>query len=138
MNGRQRWTIALSTLFLATVLTSVGCSRSEQPEEGTPAAAVQTFYDHLGEGAYDAAQAMYSAEAREVVADPELFRSWADQATHQGSIDKVVILSSSVAEDQTSASVDFELGFTDGSSEAYSVELVDEGGEWKLGLVVPK
>ena len=99
---------------------------------------MQNFYRHLGAGSYEAARAMYSAEAREIVADPEMFRSWADQATRQDSIEKVVITGSNIAEDQVNASVDFEIEFRDGSTEAYSVRLVDEGGEWELGLVVPK
>jgi len=137
MNGRHRWTIA-SLMLLLVALSWAGCSQSGQAEEGTPGAAVQAFYGHLGDGAYGDAQAMYSEETREIVAAPEMFRSWADQATRQGSIDKVVIVDSSVAEGQTSASVEFELAFEDGSTETYSVELVDEGGAWKLGLVVPK
>jgi len=137
MKGRHNWMIA-SMLLVLVALSSGGCSTTDEAEEGTPGAAVQTFYRHLGDGAYDDAQAMYSAEAREIVADPEMFRSWAEQATHQGSIDKVVIIDSSVAETEATAAVEFELGFKDGSSEAYSVELVDEGGEWRLGLVLPK
>jgi stress response protein SCP2 len=81
---------------------------------------------------------MYSNAAREIVADPEMFRSWATQATRQGTIDRVDIVDSTVAESQTEASVDFDITFHDGSTAAYSVELVDEGGEWKLGLVVPR
>ena len=137
MNDRHRWMIATTLLMLA-ALALGGCSDSGQAEEGTPGAAVQDFYRHLGDGAYEAAQAMYSAEAREIVADPEMFRSWAEQATHQDSIAQVSILDSSIAENQTDASVDFEIAFKDGSTEAYSVQLVDEAGEWKLGLVVPK
>ena len=137
MNGPHRWLIASMLLVLLT-LSLAGCSTSEQAEEGTPGATVQTFYRHLGNGDYDDAQALYSAEAREIVADLEMFKSWAEQATHQGSIDKVLIIDSSVAETETSAVVEFELEFEDGSSEIYSVELLDEGGEWMLGLVVPK
>lgn len=137
MNDRHRWMIATTLLMLA-ALALGGCSGSGQAEEGTPGAAVQEFYRHLGDGSYEVAQAMYSADAREIVADPEMFRSWAEQATHQNSIEKVSILDSNVAEDQTHASVDFEIAFRDGSAEAYSVQLVDEAGEWKLGLVVPK
>jgi hypothetical protein len=137
MKDRHNWTNT-ATLVILTALCLAGCSGGGQAEEGTPGAAVQNFYAHLGSGAYDAAQAMYSAEAREVVADPEMFRSWADQATHQDSIEKVTILESKIAENQTDAWVDFELTFKDGSTEAYSVQLVDEEGDWKLGLVVPK
>jgi hypothetical protein len=125
-------------MLLLLALSWTGCSQSGQAEEGTPGAAVQTFYGHLGDGAYDDAQAMYSEATREIVADPEMFRSWADQATRQGSIEKVLIVDSKVAESQTTAAVEFELAFADGSTEAYSVELVDEGGAWKIGLVVPK
>ena len=137
MNERHRWTIATTVLIL-TALSLSGCSGNGQAEEGTPGAAVQGFYRHLGNGTYEAAQAMYSAEAREIVADPEMFRAWAKQATREGSIDEVSILESTVAENQTDAWVDFEIAFADGSTEVYSVQLVDEGGEWKLGLVVPK
>ena len=138
MTDRQRWmTAAIPAILLA--LSLAACSgANDQAEEGTPAAAVQEFYRHLDQGQYDSAQAMYSAEARDIVADPEMFRSWADQATRQRSIDRVSIVDSTVDESQTSATVDFEIAFEDGSSEAYSVDLVDEGGAWKLGLVVPK
>jgi hypothetical protein len=137
MNDRHRLTIA-TTLVILTAFCLSGCSGSGQVEEGTPGAAVQNFYGHLGAGSYDAAQAMYSAEAREVVANPEMFRSWAEQATREGSIEKIVIVETKVAESQTDAWVDFEIAFKDGSSEANSVQLVDENGDWKLGLVVPK
>lgn len=137
MKDRHRWTIT-ATLLILTALSLAGCSGGNQAEEGTPGAAVQNFYGHLGSGRYDAAQAMYSAEAREVVADPEMFRSWADQATHKDSIDKVIIVETKIAESQTDAWVDFEIAFKDGSNETYSVQLVDEDGEWKLGLVIPK
>jgi len=138
MNERHRWMIATTLLMLAAV-SLAGCSGGgEKSEEGTPGAAVQTFYGYLSEGSYEDAQAMYSAEAREIVADPEMFRSWAEQATKNNSIDKVVILDSTIAEDQLHASVDFELSFGGGSTEAYSVQLVDEAGEWRIGLVIPK
>jgi len=137
MNDRHRRMIATTLLMLA-ALALGGCSGSGQAEEGTPGAAVQNFYGHLGDGSYEAAQAMYSAETREIVADPEMFRSWADQATRQDSIDKVIIVDSKTSEDQANAWVDFELAFRDGSTEAYSVQLVDDAGDWKLGLVVPK
>lgn len=137
MNERHRWMIATTLLMLAAFCLA-GCSGGGESEEGTPGAAVESFYRYLSEGSYEDAQAMYSAEAREIVADPEMFRSWAEQATKNNSIDKVVILDSTIAEDQVHASVDFELSFGGGSSEAYSVQLVDEAGEWKIGLVVPK
>jgi hypothetical protein len=137
MNDRHRRMIATTLLMLA-ALALGGCSGSGQAEDGTPGAAVQNFYGHLGHGSYEAAQAMYSAEAREIVADPEMFRSWADQATRQGTIDKVIIVDSAIAEDQANATVDFEIAFRDGSTEAYSVQLVDDAGDWKLGLVIPK
>ena len=125
-------------LVLLTAAALASCSGGGEAEEGTPGAAVQGFYGHLSSGAYDAAQAMYSAEAREIVADPELFRTWAAQATRDGSLEKVVIVESTVSESQTEASVDFDLSFKDGSTESYSVQLVDEGGDWRLGLVVPR
>lgn len=138
MSERRRLRFA-SILIILTALCVAGCSSGGgRAEEGTPGAAVQTFYDHLDSGAYDAAQAMYSNAAREIVADPEMFRSWAAQATRDGTIDKVVIVGSTIAESQTDASVDFDIAFRDGSTAAYSVDLVDEGGEWKLGLVVPR
>jgi len=136
---RTRNRIVIVSAALAVVfLTACSTGQDERAAEGSPGAAVQAFYDHLSRGDHAGAQALYSAEARSIVADPEVFRSWAEQATRNGAVDKVLIAASTVSEDGASADVDFDVVFDDGTTESFSVDLVDEGQGWRLGLIVPR
>ncbi len=133
MNAR-RSTIRLTLISLAAALL-LGCTPGGEPLESSgPVASVKSFYRHLNEGNYDEAKALYTAEARQAVEDPELFRSWAEQATRQGTISEIQIISES--DQEGSASVEFEIVFADGSVEQHTVELSDQDGDWKLGLIL--
>jgi hypothetical protein len=63
-----------------------------------------------------------------------VFLPSSEQATRKGTISKIEIVDSTVEE--TSATVEFEIVFDDGSKEPHTVELVDEGGQWRLGLIL--
>jgi hypothetical protein len=133
MNGRNRALFVIFVLVAGTI-PACGPSQDGQIEAGGPGGAVQSFYRHLNDGAYPEAKALYTVEAREALDDPEVFGSWAEQATRKGTISKIEIVDSTVEE--TSATVEFEIVFDDGSKEPHTVELVDEGGQWRLGLIL--
>jgi len=99
-----------------------------------PADVLQSFYKHLNEKDYDAALALYSAEARKVVDDPgmmgpDAFRAWAYEETKGGTISNVAI------QGTTENTVDYTLTFADGSTVSKKVSAVQEDGTWKLGMV---
>jgi len=107
-------------------------------EESGPGGAVQRFYRHLNDGDYATAKALYNAETRKMLDDPDLsseegFREWAAQQTRDGSISRVEILSAEIAGDE--ARVEFEIRFRDGSTQAGQVTAKLEDGEWKLGFL---
>jgi hypothetical protein len=135
--------VRLSGALLPLLLLAIVCSgctgtggygTAEGIDEGTPGAAVVTFFDHLNSGDLDAARNIYTIEARLVVEDPEIFQGWADLITQDGTIDSVSIVSSTVIE-QTAA-VEFEIVFGDGSSKAHTVDCLNQEGEWRLGPVL--
>lgn len=133
MNGPNRALIVMLVWVIAGAL-ACGPSQEGETDAGGPGGTVQSFYRHLNDGAYPEAKALYTAEARQALDDPEMFSSWAKQATREGTISKIEIVDSKVEE--TSAKVEFEIVFDDGSKEPHTVELVDEGGQWKLGLIL--
>jgi len=133
MNGRDRALIVLLALVVGGIL-GCGPSQEGETEAGGPGGAVQSFYRHLNDGDYPEAKVLYTSEARQALDDPEMFGSWAEQATRKGTISKIEIINSTVEE--TSATVEFEIVFDDGSKEPHTVELVDEDGQWKLGLIL--
>lgn len=114
----------------------LNCAPGE--EQGGPGQAVQQFYRHLNDGAYVEAKGLYNAEALAVLDDPnvsseESFRAWAQQETKSGIISKVTIVKASVEE--TTADVEFEIVYDDGTRLKRSVTLTQEDGRWKLGFV---
>jgi hypothetical protein len=126
--------MAVGTLAL---LLLAGCAPgdgSSTPDPGTPGAAVHQFVTQVNAGDLESARDLYSSETRQIVEDPEIFQSWADQFTHDRTVTDISILESSVAED--TATVQFEIVFEDGSKTSHSVELVSEQGDWKLGPIL--
>lgn len=128
-----------TSLFLVIIL-ALGLIPACSPgaDESGPGGAVQRFYEHLNNGEYADAKALYNAEARKLLDDPEFssdegFRDWARQHTHQGSISEVKILSAETVEGE--AHVEFEIVFDDGSTQAGQVTTTLENDEWKLGLL---
>jgi hypothetical protein len=109
------------------------------PQDTAPGDAVQRFYDRLNVADYGGAWELYHAEARSSLEQVGVsgtgsgLSDWATQETKRGSIAGVTIVNSSVA--GTSATVRFEVRYRDGSSKRGTVDLRQEDGRWKLGLV---
>jgi hypothetical protein len=116
-------------------LLVVACSSA--PEDG-PAQAVEQFYGHLNDGDYRRAMALYSAEARAALDDPdsasaEGFADWAKLETKDGKVDRVQVTQEQA--DEASATVEFSVVYKDGTSASHTVTLTFEDGAWKLGLI---
>ena len=128
--------IWISLVALALFGGAAGCSSG--PDDG-PDAVVRQFYDHLNDGAYDRALALYSAEAKAALVDPEaadsreLFAEWAQIETKEGKVDEVRVIDQSAEE--SSATIEFEVVYSDGSRASRKVELTRVDGGWKLGLI---
>lgn len=107
-------------------------------DDSGPGGAVKRFYEHLNAGDHAAAKAIYNAEARALLDDPEFsseegFRTWASQHTREGTISEIRILNEEAEEG--SALVEFVIVFEDGTTQAGQVTATLEGEEWKLGLL---
>jgi hypothetical protein len=116
-------------------LLILGCA--SEPENG-PTQAVKDFYRHLNNENYRGAMALYNAEARQVLEDPntasaEGFAEWARTETKDGDIDEVRVLQEQA--DEASATVEYEVVYKDGTRAAHTVTLTLEDGAWKLGLI---
>jgi hypothetical protein len=127
----------LLLLALAGLLMS-GCASSEQGA-GEAAQAVQDFYEHLNDGDYDAARALYNAEARDVLLDPntaseDAYSAWAKLETKEGKIDRVEIVGEEEIPEQ-GTKVQYRVVYSDGSSVERSVPVTLEQGAWKIGLI---
>jgi len=136
---RHRPYVTLALLLALALLSA--CSSEQGSEEKGPGGAVQRFYGHLNAADYDAAKAVYTAAALTVIDDPEIstpeaYQSWAQQRTHEGTIDKVTIVGTEETEGEapTAVLVEFQLHFSDGSVETYEAPVTEENGEWKIGL----
>jgi len=119
--------------FLGLLL--LGCSSS--PDDG-PAQAVKDFYRHLNNENYRGAMSLYNAEARQVLEDPntasaEGFAEWARAETKDGEVDEVRVLQEQAEE--ASATVEYEVVYSDGTRANHTVTLTLEDGGWKLGLI---
>jgi hypothetical protein len=126
-------------MILLLGLAGWGCSGGggnggDGVDEGSPGAAVMTFFDRLNSGDLPGAKELYTSDAALAVEDPEVFQGWADQVTREGAIDSVSIVSSVVEEG--TASVEFELVFNDGTREAHTVTCTMQDGVWKLGPIL--
>ena len=117
---------------LLAMLVVLGCSG---PKAAGPGQAVQDFYRHLNDGNYDDAMTLYSAEARDVLAAPDSgFADWAKTETKSGKIDGVEVVAEKEVGEQT-ATVTYEIVYTDGSKVARTVSVTLEDGAWKLGFI---
>jgi len=81
---------------------------------------------------------LYDAEAHEFLEDPSTiedssFAEWARLETKSGAIDTVRVLAEEISE--TTANVDFEVVYRDGSTAKHNVRLTREDGQWKLGMI---
>lgn len=108
------------------------------PQPPGPEQSVEQFYRHLNDGNYTEAMSLYNAKTLDVLEDPQNtndggFAQWAQLETKQGTVDHVRVLNAHVQD--TAATVDYEVIYRDGSTKRASVELTQEDGQWKLGLV---
>jgi len=135
---------------LALLFGTVSCDRERiapapetSPAErqligNSPQETIQAFYSHLNAGEYSKAKELYSTEARRAV-DGELFAafggfvSWAEDETHQGSIERVRIIDSRTRGE--GGHVDFEIAYKDGTVARRNATVVKEGISWKMGLI---
>jgi len=131
MSRTVRGALAVTILVLAIA----GCS---SPVEEGPTLAVETFYDHLNRSNYQEAMALYNAQAREILDDPEAasasgFAEWARLETKRGEVQEIEVLSEQAEE--TSATVEYEIVYRDGTRVSRKVSLTLEEGAWRLGLI---
>ena len=125
---------SLAVLLLFLVLAA--CS-SGPPEVG-PGDAVELFYEHLNDGNYGDAKALYSTQARSILSDPDSaddagFAEWAKIETKEGQIQDVNVVNETQEEEV--AALDYEIVYTDGSRAQRKVTMVRENGDWKMGLI---
>jgi hypothetical protein len=116
----------------------IACSGGGGPQGTSEAAStVQTFYDHLNTGRYDAAKALYTEETRGQIfpdADAEEgFRNWAVVETHNQSLTQFKIVGET--ENTDGVMIEFELRFKDGESSQRRVTVSEEDGAWRLGFI---
>ena len=112
----------LLPLFLGLLL--LGCSPTEKV--GAPGQAVESFYQHLNERNYRAAIALYNAEAREILDDPNAatpagFAEWAQLETKDGRVDSIHVVQEQAEE--TTATVDYEIVYRDGTRATRNVSM---------------
>jgi len=124
----------LALLLLALILA--GCSSA--PPAAGPGDAVELFYQHLNDGNYGGAKALYSSQALTILDDPDAaddagFAEWAKLETKEGQIESVNVVSEAT-EEEVSA-LDYEIVYADGSRAQRKVTMVRENGEWKMGLI---
>ncbi len=132
---RAPWSRVLLLALAAGAL--VGCASSEPV--GGAGQAVQEFYRHLNDGQYSVALSLYNAETRGVLEDPNAasdsaFADWAKLETKGGKVDRVDV----VQQDETgeaTASVQYRVVYSDGSSVERKVSMTFEAGKWKLGWI---
>jgi hypothetical protein len=133
----------------ALVVAALACSSSDDgagsatpaapspPEAAGPGETVQQFYDRLNASDYDGAWSLYNAQAQRSLAEVGVSGSglaeWATEETKRHTIQGVTIVNSSVFGD--AATVRFEIRYRDGTSKRGTVDLRQEGGSWRLGLV---
>lgn len=134
---RQRSIGLVSVAIFAGLIA--GCSAGV--EEGSPGNVVQTFYEHLNDGSYGDAKALYNQEALAIVDDPDFgseaqYREWALDETKQGTVTRVEIVDTTVDESGTAATVAYEVVYSDGSTKSAEIPLTQENGVWKVGLIL--
>jgi len=135
MTGTWRHVIGV---VLAVLLLLAGAGCASGPSDG-PQQSIEQFYQYLSDGNYRGAMSLYSAEAREVLEDPDTasdtgFAEWAKLETKDGKVDKVTVVPQEES-GETSAAVEYRVVYSDGSSVDRKVTMTLEDGEWKLGLI---
>ncbi len=106
--------------------------------EQSPGDTVQKFFSLLNQRRFAEAQSLYSAEALKIIDDPAVmgmgrFEQWAQGETKMGTVKDVSIQDTQTAGD--TATVQFEVSYTDGSKAAKKVDMKREGGGWKMGMI---
>lgn len=132
--------LALPIAALA-LAVAAACSSSDEPppsQQSGPEQTLQEFYHSLNDGDYASAMALYGQDALDVWEDPNLagsssFEKWARDHTHGGQIDRVSVIRESAAGPATN--VEYEVVYRDGASVQHKVDLVQEEGRWKMGLI---
>jgi hypothetical protein len=127
---------AVLTAWILALL--IGCSGGGGPQgESQAASAVQTFYDHLNTGKYDAAKALYTEQTRAQIfpdADAdEGFRNWAVVETHNQSLTEFNVVTET--ENPDGVMIEFELRFRDGETAQRQVTVFKEDGALRLGFI---
>ena len=126
----------LSVAMFAGLLA--GCSSGV--EEGSPGNVVQIFYQHLNDGSYGDAKALYNQEALAIVDDPDFgsedsYREWARGETKQATVARVEIVETTLDETGAAATVTYEVVYGDGTTKGAEISLTQENGLWKVGLI---
>jgi hypothetical protein len=130
-------TRAVLTAWIMALLIACGGGGGPPQGESPAASAVQTFYDHLNRGKYDAAKALYTKETREQIfpdADAEEgFRDWAVVETHNQSLTEFNVVTETESPD--GVMIEFELRFSDGETAQRQVTVSEEDGAMRLGFI---
>jgi hypothetical protein len=133
MNPNRSAAGALSALLAVALIAAACGAPASEPE-----IAVREFYSRLNSGNYSGAKALYDAEARKLLDDPDLasdagFSAWASKETKQGRVETVNVLSQSG--DAGKLTVECEVVYSDGTTKTRTISLTLEDGGWKLGLL---
>jgi len=125
-------------IVLAALLVLAGAGCASESSDG-PQQSIEQFYQHLSDRNYRGAMSLYNAEARKVLEDPDMasdsgFAEWAKLETKDGKIDAVTVVQQENP-DETRATVEFRVVYSDGSTVDRTVTLTLEDGQWKLGLI---
>ena len=136
---RARRSGLIAAVAYALLLAVVGCGGGGAEQASGPAATVQTFYGHLNAARYDAALALYDSDTRAVLSDPNStgddgFAGWAKQATKNGTISDVEIVSDSATDDGR-VRVEYDVVYGDGTKSRHSVTLSETDEGWRLGFI---
>jgi len=107
------------------------------PDLTTPGGTVERFFDLLETGSQPEVLALCTDQARRALEDPTVFRSWVEQITRHGTIERVRIVDVSVDEKTgDGATVDFEVRYGGGAADRRTVALQREGEGWRLGVIL--
>jgi hypothetical protein len=127
-----------SAALLASILVLAVAACSAPSSDGGPEQTLQEFFRQINDGDYASAMTLYSSEALELWEDPAIagdssFEDWAKSQTKSGSVDRVTVVDKS--EGEKTAKLEFEVVYSDGAKARHTVELVQEDGLWKMGLI---
>ena len=127
-----------SAAILASILVLAVAACSAPSSEGGPEQTLQEFYRQINDGDYASAMTLYSSEALDLWEDPAIagdssFADWAKGQTKSGSVDRVNVVEKN--EGEATASIEFDVVYSDGATARHTVEMVQEDGRWKMGLI---